>query len=80
MKIKKMILLALTMLTQEIFAQSALEAELQNNYFLARNRFKKWFVTVGSKPGNSVPYETLIINSKQFGYPFFPMVGLCATQ
>lgn len=70
MKIKTLILLALTMLTQETFAQTALEAELQNNYFLARNRFKKWFVTVGSEPGNSVPYETLIINSKQFGYPF----------
>ncbi|MBL7811251.1 MAG: T9SS type A sorting domain-containing protein [Bacteroidetes bacterium] len=37
----------------QAIAQSV-DSELENKYFLARNRLKKWFVTAGKQPGNGL--------------------------
>lgn len=42
-------------------AQSV-DAELENKYFLARNRLKKWFVTVNQNPGSGLMTDNIKLN------------------
>lgn len=56
----KKTLLLMGCLFYALFAVAqSLDADLQNKYFNARNRLKKWFVTVGSEPGQSLPTEQI---------------------
>ena len=70
MKYRIYLLLAIAVFTQDTIAQSSVEADLQNKYFLARNRFKKWFVTVGSNPGNSLPFDMIRIRGNELATKF----------
>ena len=64
---KYYILFATALLNFTVGAQTL--EEMQSKYFSARTRYKKWIISHGTDPGQSLPTESIYLNTA-IAYPY----------